>query len=363
MIKLELLGKQSEWEWDNFVNSYVNKEYGFTLKWRNVLRDVFGYETLYYLIKEDAKLIGIFPVCFVRSNFFGNRLISLPFTDMGGFYFRPMLHNHLKLEAFYNLLEKLRTDLRFSLKKLQPFEIRGPSYDSNSFLIEKKLFIKISPYVKLVVKLDNSWLKIEQRFSRNLKRNLAKSKGHLEINVCKKRDQLQELYGIYLKDMRRLGSPPLPLIFLEKLWDEFYPEGDFIIFTASYKRQIIGAITLIVFKDSIYADLIMSLFQYKHLFPKMQLYLASLNYAYNSKKYIRYDFNRTRRQSKTFEHKQKWGGQVEEIEYFYLNNGYGNNCFLDSQQKSFSLASKIIKYTPLGILSAVGLLARKQVAK
>ena len=363
MIKIELIGKSNEFEWENFVDAYISKEYGFTLKWRNILREVFGYDALYYLIREDAKVIGILPTFIVKSKIFKDRLISIPFTDMGGFCFIPLVKDDTKLETFYKIEKRLKSDSKLLSKEFLPFEIRGPSYESNNFLLRYGHFIKISPYVKFIIRLDTPWENIENAFGRNIRRNLAKSKGKLELCICKDIKLLLGVYDIYLREMRRLGSPPLPMMFFEKLWYEFGLEGNFIIFTASYKNKIIGAISLIAYKDTIYADLIMSVAKYNCLFPKYHLYLTSLKYAWNSKRFTYYDFNRTRRQSGVFEHKRRWGAKIEKIYYFYHNDQRGNNYFLDPSQKRFLLMSKFIRHCPLNILRISGKFLRKQVGK
>jgi hypothetical protein len=160
--------------------------------------------------------------------------------------------------------------------------------------------------------------------------------------------------------MKKFGSPPLPFSFWEKLWDELKASPKVLIFSASYHNKIIGAITLISYKQTLYADLIMSEAKYNHLFPKQHLYLASLKYAWQNKQYKYYDFNRTRKNSGVLEHKQKWGGIIEEIFYFCQN---GQNYFFDPEQKRFSLLRKTLKHTPLYLLRTLGKTLRKQTGK
>ncbi|MFH1397325.1 MAG: GNAT family N-acetyltransferase [Candidatus Omnitrophota bacterium] len=363
MFKIELLKKNAEPEWDNFVNDCVVKEYGFSLKFRDVIKEVFRYETIYYFIRNGRGIIGVLPLFLVRSKIFSNRLVSIPFTDTGGFYFKERIQDDLKVAIYKSVIERLSIDLRLYSDRALPIEIRNPHPASNEFLIKNCGFVKISPYVRFKIRLDTTWQQIENSFSRNIKRCLEKGKGKLKIDICSDKNQLIDIYKIYLKDTKRLGSPPLPLRFFEEMWDKFQAIGNFIIFTGSYKNKVVAAETLISFKNTIYADLIMSDAKYNYIFPKIQLYFASLNYAYNSNKYMSYDFSRTRRLSGVFEHKRKWGGEIEEIEYFYQNYSQVKDCFLDHSQSRFSYISKIIKFTPLSILRIAGRSIRKQLGK
>jgi len=363
MIKIEHLTKETVAEWNDFVESYVQKEYGFTLKWRNVLAEVFGYKSFYYCIRNDDCLIGLFPVYLINSRLLGDRLVSVPFTDMGGFYFIPSLDEEIKKEAFHKTLDKLNDDLRIKSARPVSFELRGPLDTSSNFLLQGG-FVKIIPYVKFIVRLDSPWKQIEGGFSRNITRNLKKSHGKLKIDICQSKAELIDIYDIYLDEMKRLGSPPLPYLYFEQLWDEFYPTGNFLIFTAYERDKIAGAISLLTFKKVIYADLIMGRAGSNYLYLKTQLYFESLHYAWESKIYDIYDFNRTRRDSGVFLHKSRWGGAIEDIPY-YINTGDGRpeEHFFDVSRREVRIMNKMLKRCPKGLLRLSGKPLRKQLAK
>lgn len=362
MIEIERLTSQSDQIWDDFVNRYIKKEYTFTLEWRDILRDVFNYQDYYYLIRNNGELIGVFPTFFINSRLLRKRFISIPFSDFGGFYFNSALEESIKLEIFSKIEEGLGNDVGISSIRDIPFEIRGPVPDSNEFLVNSGLFAKFNPYVRISIPMDTPWEAIESSFSRNLRRNFRQSVGKLKVSICENRDILGEIYRVYLANMKKFGSPPLPLSFFEKIWDKMKSKGRFLIFTASYNDAIIGALSLITYKDVIYSDLIMSDPKYDFTYPKVNLYLESLRFAWDSKKYRIYDFSRTRKSSGVFVHKLKWGGSVEDILYYY-NKSAGNRYFFDQSQSNFKLISNIMKRLPLGAFQVTGKYLRKELGK
>jgi len=362
MLEILSVNPGTERLWDEFVKKNLEREYAFSLGWRNLLRDVFGYKSVYYMIAECGRISGIFPLYLADSGIFGARFISIPFADFGGFYFSPSVEDSVKRQAGIEILGRLNADFLLPQGEVLPIVLGGPQEQSNKFL-EEIGFSVFNPYVKFKVRLDRPWEEISSGFDRNIIRNLKKTNGQLSINVLRDKLQLEAVYLIYLEDIRRLGSPPLPKSFFEGLWDEFYSCGGFTVLTASRGGRIVGAITLIASKRTVYADLIMSRAADSGLHPKTQLYLASLRYAWNAKKYTVYDFGRTRRGSGVFEYKRKWGGWVEDIVYMQSRSDTGRTVFLDAQQLRFRAAGRIIKHLPLSILRRWGWVLRRHAGK
>jgi hypothetical protein len=183
------------------------------------------------------------------------------------------------------------------------------------------------------------------------------------VNICDDRNRLPEVYEIYFRSIKELGSLPLPYAYFEKLWDGFHQKGGLLILTAFYRRKMVAAMNLIPFKDTIYADLIMSHPEYDFLFPKVRLYMESIRYAWESKRYDYYDFNRTRFNSGVFEHKRKWGGEIRNVHYLYSNDSGQESIFLDPLQKRFDLMSAVFKHMPDVVLKALGKSIRRQAGK
>jgi hypothetical protein len=64
--------------WNKIVDSDNSKIYHL-YEWGTLLNEVHGHKLIY--LEEDK---GVFPMAYVKSFIFGNRLISLPFADYGG---------------------------------------------------------------------------------------------------------------------------------------------------------------------------------------------------------------------------------------------------------------------------------------
>ena len=104
MILKKLLSKSEEsriqhsWEW---INS-IEKTYD-------------NCKLKYYFVLEDEEIIGGIPFIFTKSKLFGNKLISMPFVDNGGFI------GTLKKEEISNLIENVKKDnenIEFMIKRV-----------------------------------------------------------------------------------------------------------------------------------------------------------------------------------------------------------------------------------------------------
>lgn len=48
------------------------------------LSSTYGYEKYNFVAKYKGEVIGLFPLLFIKSRLFGNKLLSLPFCEYGG---------------------------------------------------------------------------------------------------------------------------------------------------------------------------------------------------------------------------------------------------------------------------------------
>lgn len=360
MVKIERLTKEKEDKWVMFTQRYVYNEYSFTLEWRDILTKSFNYQSFYYLIFSGQEIIGILPLFFVNSRILGNRIISIPFTDQGGFYFIPEVDDSIKEQSAELIFKNICKELK--VFRLSTIEFRVVDRESNEFL-EDKNFFTIVPYVKFILKLDVSWPKIYSNYSKNIIRNINKTKENIKINLCSQRKELCPVYDVYILNMKKLGSPPLPYAFFENLWDVLYGENNFKIFTAVYNNKLIGAITLIIFGETVYVDLIMSIPKYDYLFPKIHLYSESIYYFWRERKYRYYDFNRTRLESGVYGHKRKWGGYQKNIIYMFRKDTGDKNYFLDPSQRRLRIVSNMLRICPIDLLKYLGYFLRRSVGK
>ena len=80
VIELEYDDKK----WPEFLDSNDHLVF-HRPEWKKFVEETFKIEMKYFAIEEDNKIQFIFPVGIIKSGLFGNRLISVPYIEYGGF--------------------------------------------------------------------------------------------------------------------------------------------------------------------------------------------------------------------------------------------------------------------------------------
>lgn len=362
-LEIELLNIANTPIWNKFIAEVEGIEFFFTLEWKKIIERVFNLKPFYYLIREKGEAVAIAPFFLIVSPIFGNRFISLPFTDYGGVYFRKDVAVSNQNNIIMSLLEKI--GLLVKQYRIGYIEIRG--YQPAKPICGNINFFSESPYVCFSLKLDQPFDDIVSRFSRSVKRVIKKNQERMvneqvRIFRCQENKDLDKIYNIYLRNMRKFGSPPLSMSYLKAEWDILRKKNMFEIFTAYYKDNIIGSTSLLVFKKKIYGELMMSNTLFDRLSPKTILLYETIKWAQHNGFYS-YDLGRTRRCTGVYEYKNKWGGEETNINYSFLVYNQKYDTRLDAVQNKFSIPRKLIKNLPLSLLEAIGPIIRKNIGK
>ncbi|NOQ55326.1 MAG: peptidoglycan bridge formation glycyltransferase FemA/FemB family protein [Nanohaloarchaea archaeon] len=315
-----------------------NKKVGFFQgkEWCIALEKNFGYK-IYYL--ESRK--SAFPVALVRSRIFGNRLVSLPFSDSSGPYGTP--------EDVDLLLKKLvavseTEDIDF-------VEVRDPGKIYYS-LFEKHGFIKRDDYVTFVIDLKNKEETLLQNMEKRVRNDINKSgRSGLKIIEATSKEHLHSFYSIYSKTMKRLGSPPQSFRFFFSIWNMFDEGGRIKIYLVEHEKKYIAGGLFIYDKKSIHYSYGCSLSSYSRLrapdFLIWHVISKGIKEGFES-----FCFGRTRRDSGVFKYKKGWGGELKVTPYFYL---FKNKILDQRQETKYKHFSRLwARYMPESIAKLVG---------
>lgn len=345
---------------NDFSDTAVGEDvrpYCCSREWYQLYRDTFHYNLKRFFVEKDNKQIGEVSYVIVKSRFFGNRIISLPFSDEGGIY----LVNYFevsedeKKEIVDCIIELL--DQEAIQNNVTYTEIRGTSILLSKHDFDKK-FITRNAYVKFILDTTQNYQLIRKNFDRTIIQNLKKANDHVIIHISNSIEQLRKVYNIYLEQMKKFGSPPLP----KEYFIYLFKSGLSKIFLASIKGRIVAFLMTLVYRNKMYADICASLSVFDRFFPKVKLIDESIRTACRDGLKL-YDFMRTRYNSGVYLHKKKWGGIQEPIYYYYRKYKAGQNLVMDPEQKCFYLPRLFLKFMPLFLLSKIGPHIRSAIGK
>jgi len=260
----------------------------------SVLDETFKYP-IFRLESENS----VFPLVLQKSIIFGNRLVSLPFADEGGALGNEKEAEELVKQAV-ELGQKLNVDF---------IEVRSPTQENHFKSFEKRedycTFL-----LNLSAKEEELWNNLEKRTRNDI--NKAK-RSELEIIHGRKQD-IAEFYNIYLKTMKRLGSPPQSRKFFEKLFEKM-PDSIRIVL-AKHDNKIIAGQIHYYDNEKVNYTYNCALAKYRKLRATDLMLWETILWA--QKKGIKnFDFGRTRKNSGVYFSKKGWGGEEKEVSYYY----------------------------------------------
>ncbi|MDD2805026.1 MAG: GNAT family N-acetyltransferase [Elusimicrobiales bacterium] len=329
--------------------------YSCSPAWANLCRGLYSYDLREYRLVRGAEILGGFSCAVVRSSLFGTRLISLPFSDEPGLWLRPgAAVSAQELAALRGavagVLDGLAAETAADYAELRGADALFPQ--------EEPGFVSAAPYLRLVLDTSRPYEDLRKNFHSNLIKNLRKAGKSVAVQESRDPAAFAAVYPIYLRQLRRFGSPPLPAAHFEAL----LRAGMGRLYTASVGGRPAAFLFALVWDKTFYADVNAGLPEYETWFPKIRLFDETIRLA--CREGLRaYDFMRTRAGSGVHEHKKKWGGSELPIKYYYRVYKKGKELRLDPEQARFALPRLLLRRAPLALLKAVGPLLRRHAGK
>jgi lipid II:glycine glycyltransferase (peptidoglycan interpeptide bridge formation enzyme) len=284
------------------------------------------------LLREDNVVKGIFPAFFIR-----NKLISLPFSAYGG-----LLGNGLseqKINFFFNILKKKFKSVIFWGK-----------YREFTNLFNRYIY----DYGVLSLDEDNKLWK--EKLDRSIKKNIKKAKEfNLNIYSDNSREGIQNVfYPLYLLEMKKFGTPPMPLCFFLNLSESFGNKVQ-ILYAKNNCDRVISSLFGIGCGNNFYIAYNPSLPDFHYQRPNDYIHWEMIKHAY-SQGYKYFDFG-PMRYGGQIKFKEKWG--IKRVKCFI----YSNNKNIRLRKEGGGFYSKLWKwFVPIWLSKRIGPFIRKKLA-
>ncbi|MEI6062642.1 MAG: GNAT family N-acetyltransferase [Bacteroidota bacterium] len=200
---------------------------------------------------------------------------------------------------------------------------------------------KITTYLPLLAGFDEHL----RQFGSNIRRKIRKCS--LNGIVVKKGNSgmLHDFYGIYSRNMHRLGSPALPQQWFAALLSQ-YRNGEVGIWCAYIGNQPVGAAFMLEYRGFYEACWFSTNNRYNKLYTSYGLYSEMIRYAIeHGGRY--FSFGRSTLKSSVHKYKQQWGGIDLPLVWNYTHP-QGRNI------RSFSFLTKLWNLLPYPVARFIG---------
>jgi FemAB-related protein (PEP-CTERM system-associated) len=334
-MKIVIVDAQAS-AWDSFVQSAQDATAYHQLKWKTVITKSFGHQCHYFgAIDNNGAWQGVLPLVHMRSKFFGNFLISVPFVNYGGLLYK----NDSAAGTLLEEAERLRRSLGAT-----HIELRHVVQIPKGIPTRQH---KVTMILDLAIDVEAQWrtfnAKLRNQIRKAQKSGLQFVAGHLEL--------LDGFYEVFARNMRDLGTPVYPKNFFHNILEAF-PEST-RIFAVYHNTKIIAAGIGSCFRKTLEIPWASSINDYKILCPNNMLYWEAIQFAIRNG-FNKFDFGRSTLNEGTYNFKRQWGAQPVQLYWQYLMDGQNSIPDLNPSNPRYQTAIRIWQRLPLPVTRLLG---------
>ncbi|MBP1728971.1 MAG: hypothetical protein H6Q56_1344, partial [Deltaproteobacteria bacterium] len=304
--------------------------------WRDVIENSFGHQCQYLAAKESGgAVVGILPLVFMQSRFFGRFLVSQPFFNYGGL----LCDNREIGDALLAEAGALRKELG-----AEHVELRHRAPWAGDLPVKHH---KVSMILNLADDAETQW----QGFNAKLRNQIRKAEKSGFLTETGGKELLPDFYTVFVRNMRDLGTPVYAQQFFAEVLAAFPLESRII--AVFLEGKPIAAGLTVRFRDTLEIPWASSIRDYNTLCPNNLLYWKALQYALEIG-CTRFDFGRSTPGEGTYKFKEQWGAKPLQLYWQYLLPEGGSMPELNNKNPKFEMAIRIWQKLPLSLTKVFG---------
>ncbi len=343
--------------WDSLVENHEQGRFVHLIGFKRAVEKNYHLKPVYLAYLEKNDVLGLFPGFFHQSFLFGRKIISQPFSEYGGLLLRPDLSAEKKSVIRATFLEFMRKKMK---EAGWPFlEMHHPP---DAWALTAEGFEARKLFRRSWMELEDPrllWEKLDPK-ERNILRRAQAYQLKMGI-IDDVQDIKKKFYLLYLKTMKRLGSPPHPVSFFIDLFQLL--SSHLKIFIFHLKSIPVSALVAWCVGRTVHITEMVSDEKYFLVKPNDWAIWQFLSWAWNEGYHI-FDFGPVRYRGQEI-FKKKWLMRLENYYYVYVSAEAGEakkikNVF-SGESFLLRLAPLVWKNSlPLPLTAAIGKYFRRQ---
>jgi FemAB-related protein (PEP-CTERM system-associated) len=313
--------------WSRFVCEQPQATVFHQLQWSQCVESAYGHRPLHQMAWQDDRLVGILPLFLVKSMFVGRVLVSVPYATYGGILAGTD-------DAAQSLLvgaQSLALENRAAYLELRHRDANGLE------------LTPVGAYDTFRKQLPEDPDEVLGGLPK--KARAAARHGLGELTVETGPDLLGEVYSLYARTMRRLGSPNYRKGLFQQLSQAY--GDDAVCLVVRHGRKAVAGVISFIFRDEIVPYFSGSTALGRAMGASNVMYLKLMEYAV-TRGLKTFDFNRTRRDNQgPHAFKRHMGFEPTPLHYQISLNTADRPPELTPSNRKFALAGKVWRRLPL----------------
>ena len=333
--------------WDAFVARHEHGTFFHRTGWSRAVQEMFRHEPHHLVVEQGRKWLGVLPLFLVKSPFLGRNLVSVPYSVYGG----TLAVDDAAHEALIARARALGEELGVGFVELRNLEPRPGDLPQSDLYVTFRCELPDDP-AEVMARIPKK-RRAEVRAAREPKAAATKKKRETFGIQVTADGTVEELFQLFARNKRRLGSPSLPQRWFQALQDEF---GKAVVIHRAVEPggRTVAAVMSFTFKDTVYAYYSGGLDEFNHTGVNNYIYCAIMEWAVENG-YRRFDFGRSRAGAGPAKFKVNMGFEPEMLPYDYMLIGPGAKLpeFHPSNPK-LALPRRIWSKLPLVLCNQLG---------
>jgi hypothetical protein len=295
-------------QWNSFVRHHAHPpRISFNPSLLNFYSSFFNWKPFYFLIYDENRLVGVFPLVETEHKF-----VSLPHFSYGGFI--SVKGSRFNSSDYMQMLIRLirKENPKPGFLAVYENSIKLSEWD-DPILKNEKLFVRSlcdfdgagkSNKVCSFIQLPENTTEMLKLLSSNLRRKLRKTMTNKLEAKQGGAELLDVFYPVYAHNMHRLGSPVFSKSFFQAIFDN-YKNGAVRIFLSEINGKIVGAAFLMSYFGFYENTWFSSNRAYKKYFVSDHLHWQMIQYAIANKGEV-YSMGRSTLAESVHRYKKHW---------------------------------------------------------
>jgi len=327
---------------EGFVANASTSSLYHRVQWLEVVERSFGH-TCYYLISEnDEGITGVLPLVHLKSRFFGNMLVSMPYFNYGGVCAEDERNENCLIEKAIEIAKS---------EKAGHIELRQERRLNNGLAVKSS---KVSMRLDLPEDPEELW----KRFPSKLRSQVRIPQKAGMIVRMGGFEEIDSFFEVFSINMRALGTPVLPKSFFRHILESF--PGSTRICTVYLEKIPVASGFLAGFKGRLEIPWASSLRSFNRSSPNMLLYWTCLKFGCENG-YRVFDFGRSTPGESTFRFKEQWGASPHPLYWHYWMRKDQPVPDISPHNPKYRLAISLWKKIPLPVTRYLGPLIVKNI--
>ncbi len=336
-VEIEELAADRHAEWDAYVGAAPGATFFHRAGWMRAVRDIYGHRPRYFVAREpgSGKVRGVLPLFSVSGPLTGRALVSIPYAVSGG-----AAADDAGIEA--QMVGRARQEAdRLGSPYL---ELRK---DSPGEGLAKREY-----YFGFQTTLPSEPEAVLGRYPRKARAEIRKARDQHGLTARFGPDLLAPFYDLYVRSLRRLGSPGHSRRYFLRLIEEF--GEDCLVEVVSQGDTPVAGVVSFRFRDQILPYYAGIDDRYNRLNTSNYLYFALMEHAVGLGLRV-FDFGRTRRDNTGgCQFKINQGFEPEPLRYSYYSPRGVEPPDLRPSNAAFSRSRALWRRLPVRVAGPLG---------